>query len=571
MLLFVSRVRSKSRTDIGWGFLAGALSVAGFSAACGSGPSSSAITPAEPDSGSKEPVTDGGAMQTFVTPEDGGSSSTVLATALEFDPPLATLTVDGATPQTATFQLKATLQDGRVEIVSPTSMEFDRPDLASATLGTPVSVTASGAYGGTGQLHAIFGGREAIATLHVVVKQRNLGTVAAAIATALDGAGSTPSDPGVTSIQYPYDKTVFPLGLTAPLVMWTAPAGDGHANDVYRLHLQESSYSYDVYTTTPLATNSATAAQWVIDQSVWDRVTASNGGAEDPLAVVLSRYDAGTMTAAASVSISWKIAPASLRGAIYYWTASRSALPDGGSTQVGHITRMAPGTGALPVQLNSGRCMGCHAVSADGTTLVAAIDDPATAPAVKPYVLGWQNPPTRPWAAFDVSQATPQPGYQSTQYGADIALTPDGTYTVWGAPRSVPGWWRPGWPASFSTWSPDPASMMWRCATSVCWLGLSRLPGWHRACITEASDAANPNGPASHTPRSIALGHDALDHRHERPTGLASTRFPAGRTPTPPRTPRRCSGRSAPRSVPRPTPGARAASRRRIRAHRVRR
>ncbi len=440
MLLFVSKARAKSRAGIGWGFLAAAMSGAAFAAACGSGASPSAITPAEPDAGDgKGLVSDGGSTGTFVTTNDGGSSATVLATALEFVPAQATLTVDGTTPQSTTFQLKATLQDGRIEMVSPAAIEFDRPDLASATLGAPVSVTASGAYGGTGQLHAIFGGREAIATLHVVVAQKSLGTVAEAIATALDNAGSTPSDAVVTSIQYPYDRTVFPLGLTAPLVMWTAPTGGAHANDVYRLHLQESSYTYDTYATTPLAATSPTAAsaQWAIDQSVWDRVTASSAGVDDPLQVVLSRYDAETTTAAASVSISWAVAPASLRGAIYYWTASKSTLSDGGTTQVGHITRMAPGTGAQPVELNSGRCMGCHAVSADGTTLVAAIDDPATAPADKPYVLSWQNPPTRPWAAFDVSQPTPQAGYQSTQYGADIALTPDGAYAVWGAPTDT--------------------------------------------------------------------------------------------------------------------------------------
>jgi hypothetical protein len=443
MRSFVSKARLESRSLVGWKLLAGAVSVAGVAAACGSAPSSStsSVAPTEKDAGVQVPVSDAGTMGTFVAPDDGGSGSTEIAMALEFVPSQATLTVDGTNPQTATFQLKATMLDGTVEMVSPTSTEFDRPDIASATLGAPVSVTASGAYGGTGTLHAIFGGREAVATLHVIVAQRSLGTVTADVATALDNAGSTPSDTAVTAIQYPYDKTVFPLGLTAPVVMWTAPTGGSHANDVYRLHLQESSYSYDVYATTPLQTTSPTAAaaQWNIDQSVWDRVTASNAGTDDPLQVVLSRYDVELSTAAASATMSWTIAPASLRGAIYYWTASKSTLSDGGVTQTGHITRMAPGTGASPVELNSGRCMGCHAVSADGTTLVAAIDDPATAPAVSPYILSWQNPPTRPWAAFDVSGSTPAAGYQSTEYGADIALTPDGQYTVWGAPTNVLG------------------------------------------------------------------------------------------------------------------------------------
>jgi len=356
MRIFCIEARSKTRAGLSWGFLAGAVSTAILMAACGSAPSSQASLDNAPDSGGVTvalAATDGGVTGSFTTNLDSGSSSTVLTTALAFVPAQATVTVDGTTPQTTTFQLQATLENGLTTMVTPTSMEFDRPDLASATLGSPMSVTASGTYGGTGHLHAIFGGREAVATLNVVVAQRSLGTVGGAIATALDGAGIVPSDPAVTSILYPYDKTVFPLGLTAPIVMWSAPTGGTHADDVYRLHLQESAYSYDVYSTTPsLATSPSPGdAQWAIDQSVWDRVTASNAGPSDPLEVVLSRYDAATTTAAASVAISWTVAPASLRGAIYYWTASKLTESDGGVAQVGHITRMAPGSGAQPAKM----------------------------------------------------------------------------------------------------------------------------------------------------------------------------------------------------------------------------
>ncbi len=439
MRFFVSGARPRVRGRLGWRVLACAVSVGAVAAACGSAPSASGTG----DDAGLGTRSDGGAPGSFLTAGDDGSAATVLATGLAFDPPQATITVDGTNPQTVTFQLEASVGSGPMQPVTPMSIQFDRPDLASATVGSPVSLTASGTYGGSGKLHAIFGGREAVATLNIVVAQKNLGSVPAAVASALDSAGVTPSDAAVTSILYPYDKTVFPLGLTAPLVMWTAPTGGSHASDVYRLHLQESAYSYDAYGTAPFPVTSPgpSAPQWGIDQSVWDRVTASNGGSSDPLQVVLSRYDGATMTAAASAAIEWTIAPASLRGAIYYWTASKSAMTDGGVVaSVGHITRMAPGTGAQPVQLNSGRCMGCHAVSADGTTLVAAIDDPASAPAVPPYVLGWQKPNyTRPWAVFDVSQPAPTAGFQSTEYGADIAVTPDGAFTVWGAPTVTDG------------------------------------------------------------------------------------------------------------------------------------
>ncbi len=327
----------------------------------------------------------------------------------------------------------------------PSSLQFDRPDLASVMSGSTITLTASGNYGGTGHLEGIYGGLSATAELDIIVSQKNLGTVPQTVATAIDmasgGSGpdagaAAPSDTGVTTLLYPYDKTVFPLGLTSPLIMWNAPAGGMHAADVYRLRLQEKAFTYDLYSTVP------TPAQLRVPQAVWAQLTASNGGPGDPLQVILSRYDAATMTAAVSVVNSWTVAPASLEGAIYYWTAT-----DVGG-RVGYITRLPAGNGAMPQKLNNGVCMGCHAVSADGTTLVASIDDPVTAPANPPYTLSWTEARptcaggqgyTRPWASFDVSQAAAPLVYKSTEYSADIALTPDGKFSLWGEPTNMPG------------------------------------------------------------------------------------------------------------------------------------
>src|SRR5206468_3235878 len=108
--------------------------------------------------------------------------------------------------------------------------------------------------------------------------------------------------------------------------------------------------------------------------------------AGDPVLVSLSRYDAGAKIAYASASESWTIAPASLRGAIYYWTASRVPVDSG------YLARLPVGAGAAPQPLNQKKCMGCHAVSADGSTLVASVDDAPTGdPATYPYTNGWKN------------------------------------------------------------------------------------------------------------------------------------------------------------------------------------
>jgi hypothetical protein len=337
--------------------------------------------------------------------------TTITATALVFDPPSITLTLDSAAAvKTASFTLKATLADMSVHDVTAESLDFDRPDLASFVIGPPAVLTATGAVAGSGELHAVYGGLEAKAELTVnIVETASAGTIDNAVTTAL-GQASLPADAQLTSLLYPYDKTVFPLGLASPLLMWNAPNKTG---DVYRVTLAEKGYTYDYYS----AVNDP--AQLRVPQDAWDRVTASNTG--DALALTVSRWDSVASKAYSSVTESFTVAPESLQGAIYYWTASQS---DAG--RIGSINRVYPGSGAKPEQLNQGRCMGCHSVSADGTTLVATIEDPS-APSVAPYS-NWTG--ERAWASFSLPDGTLS--NQTTKSGANSALTPDGKYVVFG-------------------------------------------------------------------------------------------------------------------------------------------
>jgi hypothetical protein len=396
---------------------------AAVAAACGdSGPESTFGAGGGGDDGGGAPGDDTGTGPVLGDGSGGDGYASVHASALVFVPPSQTLTLDGVTPQTATYTLQATLLDGTLRTVNAESLQFDRPDLATLTSATPATLTASGTYAGTGKLHAIYGGASATATLTIVVHQKNLNGVAAGIISKLDAA--TAVDPsGLQSILYPYDKTVWPLGLTSPLIMWNAP----NAGDTYRIHLEQNTYTYDMYTTV------APPAQVRVDQAAWDRVTASNaGGSGDPLKFVLSRYSAATGLAYKSVAYGWTVAPASLRGAIYYWTASAVPAGDGGLVRVGHISRFRPGTGAAPQPLNQSKCMGCHAVSADGTTLVADVNDPS-APSSSPYG-NWSG--TRAWASFDITQQAAPLITQTTKFGADVALSPDGKYVVFGGPAA---------------------------------------------------------------------------------------------------------------------------------------
>ena len=325
----------------------------------------------------------------------------IVVDSLAFDPPEVTVTVDGTTPQTASYTLKAT-KGGQTFTVTPRSIQFDRPDLAKAKLGAPVVLTSAVDVGGTGTLHGVFGGKEATAKLSVVVKlvEKGPGVDPQGI-TDLGGSG-LPADPAVTSLLYPYDQTVFPLGMTTPLVMWAAPS----AADVYRIHLEEKSYSYDGYF------KGAMPGQVRVAQATWDKLTASNGG--DAVKVTLSRWDATQKKAYASASQSWTIAPASVRGAIYYWTTSAG----------GHMSRIRPGSGAQPEVLNGGKCMGCHAVSADGNTLVASVEEAPSNDDVA------KSGSKRAWVSFDLPGATQRAA--STSFSGNVAVNPDGKFVVYG-------------------------------------------------------------------------------------------------------------------------------------------
>ncbi len=368
---------------------------------------------------------------------EGGQDPSVKAktVSIAWKPAAQTVVADGKTAASRTYDLEATLKDGSKVLVLPESVQFDRPDIATAKVLSTTTLTTPGTYAGTGTLHGVFGTLGATASFTVVVNRKDLNGVSATVAAALDAAAT--ADASLTSLLYPYDKTVFALGLTSPKIMWNAP----NVGDTYRFHLEQANYTYDTYATV------GQPGQFRIDQSVWDIVTASNKGAGNGLTLKVSRYDAASKLAYVSASETFTIAPESLRGAIYYWTASETPLPDGSEGERrGHISRFRPGTGAVPVALNNGKCMGCHAVNAKGTVLVADVDDinyrgfPNTSPSVAPYS-NWSK--TRAWASFDVSNADSDAGgtpkLETNKFGGQIALNPDGTYVVFGGPTPVGG------------------------------------------------------------------------------------------------------------------------------------
>jgi hypothetical protein len=152
---------------------------------------------------------------------------------------------------------------------------------------------------------------------------------------------------------YPYAHTVFPRGLISPTVMW-----DGASADFVYVHLKSKVFEYKGCLV-PTA-----AGQVQIPQDVWTAASAHTSGAADPFSLSLTTISSSTVTGPVTEPI--VIAPATLKGSIFY-NSYQSKLV---STTGGAVLRIVPGQN-VQVFLGQSGCNGCHAVSADGSRMVA--------------------------------------------------------------------------------------------------------------------------------------------------------------------------------------------------------
>jgi Tol biopolymer transport system component len=334
---------------------------------------------------------------------------------LAIAPTALTIDVTNGAPATKVFQAIATYEDTFVESGAAADWSFDRLDLAQVDQSG--AVTASGKLGGKGTVTAKLAGASATAavsvSLHVEQNPANLDPATQGLFGAPDG------NPSGTML-YPYDRTVFARGLLAPELMWDG----GAAGDAYLVHLSEGSFDAKFYV------NADPPSRFTIPDDVWTALTQTNGG--DDVQVDVERLSGGQ--AHLAMHTSWTIAQGSLRGSIYYWAVN-----------TGQLMKIAPGASSPVVVFDSGpadqlgtpaptsyngatppwesggnnkRCVACHTVSKDGSTIAAIFEKKGST--------------ASPWGTVDLTQPTPSV-VQMTPYTSQtiyLGLTPDGAYAA---------------------------------------------------------------------------------------------------------------------------------------------
>jgi hypothetical protein len=281
---------------------------------------------------------------------------------------------------------------------------------SNTTVGTVSSTGVfhtSGYVGGSVDVILIACPTQLKITLNVSVDiLDNSGMLSSGDQTSLMGGG--PSNPNFNFL-YPYDGTVFPQGLQAPVLQF----GDGKtvagtANGTY-LKLTTTNFSYQQFGA------GGTPVQVKIPQMVWDGATQSSGGTS-PITASVSE-EVGT-TVSGPLTEKWTIAPASLRGFIYYSTYKSPLLPNNPTTNTGGgILRVAPGSNAVVVE--SG-CIVCHSISANGSVLSAASGPDLS------------NPMSSDTVNITAASPTPTPRSPSDpgQQFAFAALSPTGAFAL---------------------------------------------------------------------------------------------------------------------------------------------
>jgi hypothetical protein len=274
--------------------------------------------------------------------DDGGNSFANAdgSAALVLDVKPKDPVLDYATVKTQQFD--ATLQG------TPTPATWSLDNGLIGTIDGAGLFTASGTVGGVATVTATSGAAKGSTTVSVRIHvEENPGNVSPADQAKLKAGGAADAD---FKWLYPYDKTVFPRGLPAPVLQFA-----GTAPTATYVHITSKLLDYQGYFA------GASPAQVTLSAATW-KVISQSALANDPVSVEVTKLSGGVATG--PVKETWAIAQGSLKGTVYYNSYSSPLAGDQGATLKVKVGQQA--------QVLFAGCTTCHSVSANGNVLAAS-------------------------------------------------------------------------------------------------------------------------------------------------------------------------------------------------------
>ena len=224
---------------------------------------------------------------------------------------------------------------------------LDRFDVATVTAG---AVNLISAVPGTLNVTAYAGQFSATGQLNVKV---DVTDSTLAPTNAVTNFAKTASGTDPMTILYPYNNTVLPLGITAPVIQWDT---GGTVADAVKVSLRYPATGTATFVWNAIIPEAANPSA-TIPQAVWKDF--ENTGKAQDVGIRVQRVLAGAPRTAVNRTIHFSSAP--VRGLIYYTQYNRSGatnmmVADPGST-----------SGAKSAFAVVEGCPVCHSVSANGT------------------------------------------------------------------------------------------------------------------------------------------------------------------------------------------------------------
>ena len=241
---------------------------------------------------------------------DGGLNDPVVSLSISPTNPVIEV-LDGAIPAPTTFVANGTTKSGATVQV-PGMWAYDRIDVGTMNAGTG-DLTATGLVGGKGTVTFTPQGLNLSATTSATVKLHFTSNPQMVSSSTMGMFGQTSTPDPVLNVLYPYDKTVFPRGLTGPVLQWNG----GAATDLYYVHAVSPTFEFEAWGTVP-PPSQYTFPSMTTD--VWKKLTDSTTG---DITVTIQRNDGAQAFLQAPAGVS---------------------------------------------------CIACHSVSKDGSTLVASFN-----------------------------------------------------------------------------------------------------------------------------------------------------------------------------------------------------
>ena len=270
-----------------------------------------------------------------------------------------TLVIADGTPAASTYTVIGTFTDGHTEdVTADVTLDLSDESLGAFTGADFQSATD---HGGRTQVTAVAGTIMGATGLTLVFQQHWTDPGSTGLPPNPGGLFGGPATGAAPSLVYPNDGALIPPNL-GRLELHFIP---GANNTVFALSLKNSLTDITVYLNCTMPLNGGCIYQ--PDAQLWSWLAATNRGG-DPVTWSIAGTDATGSAVGTSGAMAFGFALQDVTGGIYYWTTTTQSV-----MRYDFASAQTAATQYIGTSLE-GTCIGCHALSRDGTKLVAEVN-----------------------------------------------------------------------------------------------------------------------------------------------------------------------------------------------------